>query len=819
MPPARSAARALPLRRRLAFRLLLPICLVSAAAVAGLVVLVARQAARGAESAAVAQLAAQAARHAASVAATLDRRLATVQALADVADGMRRSERPHRAAVDSAIVRLLLADEKVLSVWMGWEPNAFDGRDSAFAGPLPLRNPAGRFMPSWVRGATGLRRQDETNDWDEPGAGDWYLLPRAARRTLLMEPYWYAYAEGETPVLETSVSAPVLGGAPDHRFLGVAGADIALTDLQRDVTAIRPEGVGYAMLVSNGGRIVGNADGKRLGEPLDSTQAEARSLARAAAAGKPEIATVVDAAGRTLVRAVAPVVVGSTATPWALALYVPRDVVLASARGVWIQTAGAGALLVVLLGGVIAVLVRRLTGPLRALTEAAERIAAGDLSPELDALVAPRSRDELGALAAAFGRLLAAQRAVVDDAEAVAAGDLARDASRRGTDDRLGAAMHGVRDTVAELVREVDALTSAARAGALSVRGDATRFPGAYGELVAGINATLDATLAPTRDARAALERIAGGDLTARATGAWRGDHAALAQAVNAAAEGLADALVQVTEGAARVSEAAGQIDAGGASIAEGARSQVAALEAVAGELGTLADEAAAAARHAGALQGVVASVGAAATEGTSTLHALQRAVDEVRDAAEDSVRIVRTVDEIAFQTNLLALNAAVEAARAGDAGRGFAVVAEEVRALARRSAEAARQTATLLETSVQRARQGATLSAAANAHMAVVATRIADAGGLVDEIAGAGRRQADAVREVTDGASAISATTQAAAASAVTAARTASVLSAEAGALYDLLAQFRLDDGTPDDSGEHPHGVPTRVGAARVRG
>jgi methyl-accepting chemotaxis protein len=94
-------------------------------------------------------------------------------------------------------------------------------------------------------------------------------------------------------------------------------------------------------------------------------------------------------------------------------------------------------------------------------------------------------------------------------------------------------------ETIKDLIEETRLLSENAVNGELSARGNAEKFNGEYGNVINGINSTLDATTAPIQEASAVLQEIAKGNLQVKMEGEYNGDHAEIKHALNETIENL----------------------------------------------------------------------------------------------------------------------------------------------------------------------------------------------------------------------------------------------------------------------------------------
>jgi methyl-accepting chemotaxis protein len=248
-----------------------------------------------------------------------------------------------------------------------------------------------------------------------------------------------------------------------------------------------------------------------------------------------------------------------------------------------------------------------------------------------------------------------------------------------------------------------------------------------------------------------------------------------------------------LTTSADLVERASNEAAAASETVAEGASQQAAAIEQTSSSLEEMSSMTRQNAENAGQANTLMAEANRIAGEAGMSMQELTHSMKVISEASEETQKIVRTIDEIAFQTNLLALNAAVEAARAGEAGAGFAVVADEVRNLAMRAADAAKNTTSIIGSTVQRVQEGSEIVEEANRSFSEVASIIKKSGNLIGEIAQASQEQAQGITQINRAVVEVDKVTQQNAENAQESASASQVMSDQAGRMKDYVEQLAV--------------------------
>ncbi len=248
-----------------------------------------------------------------------------------------------------------------------------------------------------------------------------------------------------------------------------------------------------------------------------------------------------------------------------------------------------------------------------------------------------------------------------------------------------------------------------------------------------------------------------------------------------------------LNKGSMEMVSASAQISAVSNQLSEGVAKEAASIEETSASLEEISTMTRQNAENSSQADNIIKDANQVVGTANESMTELTGSMVEITQASEETSKIIKTIDEIAFQTNLLALNAAVEAARAGEAGAGFAVVADEVRNLAMRAADAAKDTAGLIEGTVSKVQSGSQLVEKTSQAFGEVADRTAKAGSIVAEITVASQEQSQGITQVNQAMGEIDKVTQHTAMNAEEAADASQKMNGQAKDIEKLVEQLVL--------------------------
>jgi methyl-accepting chemotaxis protein len=358
---------------------------------------------------------------------------------------------------------------------------------------------------------------------------------------------------------------------------------------------------------------------------------------------------------------------------------------------------------------------------------------------------------------------------------------------------KMGASINHVREFKQKQAQDKQQANSAAYASARNVTIGCALACLLVGSILAYVIAR--GFSVPLGQAVSALEKVAGGDLTAELDIHTRDEIGRMAAALNNAVGNLRATMQEAASGSADTTSSAKQLSAASESIASGAQEQAASLEETSASLEQITATVRHTADNARQASQLASASATSAHEGEGVVAKAIVAMSEIDASSQKISDIISTIDEIAFQTNLLAVNAAVEAARAGEEGRGFAVVATEVRSLAQRSAVAAKEIKVLIQDSVRKVEAGSALVNRSGETLQGIMASVRRVTDIVGEIAAASAEQSTGIEQVNAAMMQMDQVTQSNSAQTEQLSATAESLSDQATHLSNLINRFKLGD------------------------
>ncbi len=378
-------------------KILIPVLLCVGLGLAFLTISLARHSGRMIEDLSVTAGEEMARRIAAEVERDLTDPLQVSRTLRDTFVRMQRSGIKDRAVYLRLLGDVVATNHDYVGGWTIWDRDGFAALVPDSDHATDGSGPDGSFSPYAVNHADGLK-VERLDDYNNPGAGDYYLIAHASGQETVLEPYHYTY-DGKDHLI-TSVAMPII---IDGKTVGVLGFDVALEALSTRFGGLHPYGTGAVAIVSNTGMTVANDGATGLGALAGPVAAAPADIKPRIAGGEAFHRGHRDAAtGAEMIEIFAPIKVGQSARPWSVLVSLPKTELLAPAQDLSLYIVIAALMLLTAVAVMVVVIVRGvITRPANGLANAVQSVTDGQTA----AVVPCTGRaDELGVIARAIER-------------------------------------------------------------------------------------------------------------------------------------------------------------------------------------------------------------------------------------------------------------------------------------------------------------------------------------------------------------------------------------------------------------------------------
>ncbi len=290
-----------------------------------------------------------------------------------------------------------------------------------------------------------------------------------------------------------------------------------------------------------------------------------------------------------------------------------------------------------------------------------------------------------------------------------------------------------------------------------------------------------------------ALQQIAEYNLVFEKMKSYPGEFNTLAESVNSIQEMLRNLIMSVQQSSSEVASGSRQLENAAEMLSQGTASQAEAIQGIVTDVENITERINSNSKNGTVINQRLVNLDTEIQSSNNQMTELVHAIRDIEEMSADILRIVETIDGIAFQTHILSLNASVEAARAGENGKGFVVVAEEVGKLANLSTESSTQTAELLEACIRAVNIAKEKSECTFQSLKSIVSDSAEISTAFEEISRDTLEQANSSNEIRMKVNKISDVVQSNMATAEETASSTEELSGQAVSLSNLIKQFRV--------------------------